>query len=132
MRCPDCNKFVSFEAAEPEMDVNINNGEIVGTVQITLNCAECGLGLKGYTFDVSEQLELPDHKCKIEGKEEDPEYDTEGLDVENADRTEGKGRWMKTFYGYVIEGEVVCQCRESRIKVEIKDDVQASAMDEMV
>lgn len=129
MRCPDCNHFVSFDPAEPEMDVDFADGALTGTVRIVLNCAECGQELKDATLDVEHEITLPEHVC--EGTEE-VEWTIIQLSVENTDRTEGKGRGTKTFYGYEISGELVCGCGKSKVEVSVSDDIQASAMDELV
>ena len=43
MRCPDCNKFVSYDD-EPEVDFGsepeVEMGNIVGEVNIQVNCAD--------------------------------------------------------------------------------------------
>ena len=68
MRCPDCNKFVSYDdSAEPEVnDLEVSpEGGISGSVRVFLPCGECGTELKEYTFDIDTEVELPKgHVCK--------------------------------------------------------------------
>lgn len=63
MRCPDCNKFVSYdESAEPEVnDLQISEGNVTGQVRVLLTCAECGTELKEANFDIDVSVELPEH-----------------------------------------------------------------------
>jgi hypothetical protein len=75
MRCPDCNKFVSYDdTTEPEHNLEINdNGDgsmqVTGDVKIVLTCAECGTELKEYTFEVDETVgfdfDKTGHTCHI-------------------------------------------------------------------
>lgn len=57
-RCPDCNKFVSYDTdQEPEVDVDIDeDGQVTGTVRIFDACAECGTELRETTIDISEDM----------------------------------------------------------------------------
>ncbi len=52
-RCPDCNKFVSLEEVEPEVNtLEVDEeGIIEADVRIVNACADCGTELKEYTFD---------------------------------------------------------------------------------
>lgn len=66
MRCPDCNKFVSYDdSAEPEVnDLNFNDGTVTGNVRVVLNCGDCGTELKEAAFDFETKVEVPaDHRC---------------------------------------------------------------------
>lgn len=72
MRCPDCNKFVSYdESAEPEAMLEVetdgtDEATVSGTVRVVLTCAECGTELKETSFDVDETVEVPEaHTCHI-------------------------------------------------------------------
>jgi hypothetical protein len=58
MRCPDCNKFVSFD--EPEIegdDPDIVGTAVSGNVRIVLKCADCGGELMD-EVDVDQAVEL--------------------------------------------------------------------------
>ena len=51
--------------------------------------------------------------------------------TEVTERTEGKGRGLKTFFGVEFEVRVKCSCGEDVGSVTLKDDIQTSSMDEM-
>jgi hypothetical protein len=60
MRCPDCNKFVSFDVdgdPEVELEADESTGEVTGTVRIVNACQECGAELTEATFDVDVDFE---------------------------------------------------------------------------
>jgi hypothetical protein len=57
MRCPDCNKFVSFEQGEPEAELEASGASLTGTIRIVLTCQECSTELKESTFDVEQDLQ---------------------------------------------------------------------------
>ena len=47
MRCPDCNKFVSFDEGEPKVQsIEIDTSGVKCEVRIVMNCGECGQELK--------------------------------------------------------------------------------------
>lgn len=52
MRCPDCNKFVSIEIAEPELELEVSDGEVTGTVRLVQICAECNTELAEANIEV--------------------------------------------------------------------------------
>ena len=54
MRCPDCNKFVSFDEADPEVNtLGIDeDGQVNAEVRIVNTCADCGTELKEITFEM--------------------------------------------------------------------------------
>jgi hypothetical protein len=56
MRCPECQKFVAFEDGEPEVDFDVENAQLTGTVRIVLLCAECSTELKESQFDVEKEF----------------------------------------------------------------------------
>jgi hypothetical protein len=57
-RCPDCNKFVSYDTdQEPEVDVDIDeDGQVTGSIRIFDACSECGTELRETTLDISEDM----------------------------------------------------------------------------
>lgn len=128
MRCPDCNKFVSMdtetdpEAEDPAVD---EEGFVTCQVRIVNNCADCGTELKEATFDLEADTEAgTDHK----GKGHSLEVETE--DVERTERSEGRGRGLRSFYGVSVSFTVKCECGETW-NVKAEDDVQASSMEEL-
>lgn len=148
MRCPDCNKFVSYDAdGDPEIDVEVSeDGQITGTVRIVNACGECGTELKEYTFDVDDSSIVDDvathHKDKFKHKGKDSDRSLEISD-DGGSRTEetvtkdrhGKqiklSRYMKHLYCAEATFTVTCACGETW-EVGWSDNVQASGMDELV
>ncbi len=57
MRCPDCNRFVSQEAGEPEVDDSTSDMQVSLSVRIVQNCAECGTELKEATLEIERDLD---------------------------------------------------------------------------
>jgi hypothetical protein len=61
MRCPDCNKFVSFTDPEVEIhNVSTTEGSISVSGRVYLACVECGTELKERSFDLDADLI---HEC---------------------------------------------------------------------
>lgn len=132
MRCPNCDKFVSYD--EPEVEVDnycIENEQAVGSVTITLNCAECGTPLA----QAEEEFEINAHHP--DGADEDHELEIKSTDVEGFDdyqttNVNGKpipSRYQKHFYGANISCEVECSCGWSEtLTTDVK--IQASSFDE--
>lgn len=126
-RCPDCNKFVSFEEEEPEINVDVDDeGAITGTCRIVNSCQDCGAELTEYTFDIETAVELPEEVLK---KVENGASISVGDDAERGSRIEGRGRGTKTFYGARATFTVTVEGVEQNFSVEWNDDVQASFMD---
>ena len=159
MRCPDCNKFVSFNDPEPAMDSDPDitpafaddKGNTVeadkatrvtfglnGSVVVTLTCAECGTELKQgeITFECdTETFDIPDDFVLDEDSIEWREGSVDG-----DSRTEGAGRYAKTFYGFVFSGAVHFDMKpvkgkgaskHGEVSIEHSDHIQASHMDEI-
>ena len=123
--CSQCTKFRSIEEQEPEVDLDININRITGTVRIVNSCAECSNELTEANFDIDEEvLDI--------GEEHSGEGHDLNLDADSGERTqryEGKGRWMKTFYGFEVPYQVTCECGFS-CDGSTSDDIQASLMDQ--
>jgi uncharacterized protein with PIN domain len=145
LRCPDCNKFVSFDTeTEPEVQSEQvdENGAVEFSVRITNNCADCGTELTETTLEmedtVPEEL-LADHKG------DEHEYSVE---VVSASRTERQSvpqktskktskttvwyRGAKTYYGAEIEYSVKCSCGVTLHEGTISAEEQASYMESLV
>lgn len=108
MRCPDCNKFVSFDTdTEPELSLSVDDeGVVSGTARIVNTCAECSQELKEATLDVEIDLsaEVTAHRDEkraerlADARKEDPaatidDSDNDGhdgleIDEESAERTD--------------------------------------------
>jgi DNA-directed RNA polymerase subunit RPC12/RpoP len=136
MRCPDCNKFVSFDTEEdPDVTTNVDaTGEIGVEVRIVNKCSECGTELKEASFE--SVIEMPDaaEHAESHGKK------FTGFEVTNEDcsrsedrRPKGRpARYTKQFYGYELEVTIQCGDCGEEFKGECSDMIQASGMDELV
>lgn len=142
MRCPNCEKMVSY--GDPEMEVQNEEVDEDGNVQVTirmaLTCADCGGELKDNEFELETQVE---HKCKPENlKKEEERKEGFELGLDEPEFTEdyrpktnkqGKpipSRYQKHFYGVTIVGNVTCNRCEEEIAIEMSDDCQASGFNE--
>lgn len=146
MRCPDCNKFVSYdEGTEPECDLDVavektDDGtalRVTGTVRGVLACGDCGAELKEANFDVDVELSAP------VGTTEATDVSVEMTSAEITSRLENKDRhgkliknhrYMKMMYGVEVQFRVVVGEEEATSDVdgEFKDELQASSWDELV
>lgn len=137
MRCPDCNKFVSNEEMEPEVnDIEMDEeGNVTCEVRICNACADCGTELSEYTFDLETQVDLSGHKTERAEDQPDHEYTIEEDSSERVNRVEGKGRGARTFYGASVTFRVTCNC-DTEHSFEcvdtMTDFVQASSMDSLI
>ncbi len=151
MRCPDCNKFVSYDEPQAEISqVAVSGTEIQADIRVVLNCQDCGTELKDNEFNTQVEIE---HECKpVEQREEewkpDTDYkpdDSEKFEVENEGDPEGSGRveskdrhgkpiknsrYMKTFYGYTLEVGMKCRACGEMFGVHVKDEEQANGFNE--
>lgn len=140
MRCNSCNKFVSYdepqvEARDIEVATETDSFTVSGAVEVRLICAECGGDLK------TAELEF-EHVVKVtlpEGKELASNPTWAESSCEGTSRTEGKGRGMRTYYGFALTGTIEYHLKdkdadpddaEQSVEVDISDDIQASSMDE--
>jgi hypothetical protein len=145
MRCPDCNKFVSFDTDEdPEVDLSVDDeGVVTGTVRIVNKCAECGTELKEATLDVEIDLSGDVRTHKDENHQSDEDSVTLEIGESDASRTERSPsvdrngrpirnpRYRKTFYGAEVNATVRCSCGEEFTGSD-NPEVQASCMDELI
>jgi len=112
-RCPQCEKFVSFDVEynEPEwsneLEIDVN-GDITGELRVILSCADCGEEMKDYILCV--ELALDD----IEGL---VEYKTEA--IEKA-RTEAKNALLAEL-GVASEEDVIDQDRLEEVMDEAEE-----------
>ena len=156
MRCPDCNKFVSYDDPECEVDsVEIDENTVRASVTVNLNCADCSGTLKSATIESETEFE---HTCKPVGERDadwkpDPDFSADDMEagdqfeleddgepegdsrMETKDRN-GKpiksARYMKTFYGFTLSSSVKCRCCGEVFSVETKGEEMASAFEEQV
>lgn len=126
MRCPDCNKFVSMENGEPEVNsVEVDSeGHVNAEVHLTRNCAECSTELKDYTFELEAD---PDEEFMAAHK-------GHALDVDEGDCSvdeSGGGRYAKNIISVSLVATVKCAvCPDAKTEVELGSDAAASEFEE--
>jgi hypothetical protein len=114
--------------SDPEIDSSeVNDDCIQGIVKLTKTCAECGTELaEAYPeFEIVIEDE-EDHK-----KEDSCDWSIESEEAESNERGEGRGRYMKTFYGADLTFNLVCSCGYEQ-EVTGTAEEQASYFDELV
>ena len=141
------------EGAEPDADVppskDAGTAYVTGTARIVLTSECCGDELKEATFEVQDvQIDVERGEgCTCDISELDVTSSQEITDhsetekVTIAKRGPNKGqevrkpipfRYQKRFYGCEITIEVSCSCGKTSAEATWSDDIQASAMDELV
>lgn len=150
MRCPECNKFVSYDDPQCEVgSVELDGDTVRSNVTVQLCCQTCGGTLKDAEIEADTQIE---HKCKPEAerdkdwkpdadyKTDDDQYEIESDgNAEGTNRTETKdrhgkpirsSRYMKSFYGFTLEIEIKCRKCGDVFGVTLEGEEQASAFNE--
>lgn len=150
MRCPDCNKFVSYDEPQCEIgSVEIDDETVRANVTVQLNCQDCGSTLKDAEIEAEAAV---GHECKPEAergkdwepdadfKKDDDQYEVESDgDAEGTNRMETKdrhgkpiksSRYMKSFYGFTLESEIKCRKCGETFSVTLEGEEQASAFNE--
>lgn len=145
MRCPDCNKFVSYDTdTEPELDSSIDSeGNVMVNTRIVNNCAECSQELKEATFDIEIDLTeaVAEHRAECKECREskaDLEVEVEGTRIDRRQTHDRHGkpiksfRYQKQFYGAEVTATVTMPCGKELDAKSGSEEVQASGMDELV
>ena len=115
MRCPDCEKMVSYEdpPTVEALDTQVEGNLVVVQVRIVLNCAECGSELKELVADLEVEIE---HECPKAEDDKEPEFE-----LTNSQEWTGEGFFVrekgKTFYGADVSADVSCSLCEEDINV---------------
>jgi len=131
-RCPDCNKFVSIEMAEPEWTSTpeAEGGNISGEVRLVQTCAECGTELAEANLPVEAEHELKhEDGCKL-AKDDNAELEVD-YEAVNNDRMEGKGRGAKHFYSADISLVVTCPECKATVTVDTNVEEQSSCFESL-
>ncbi len=137
-RCPDCNKFVGYDQAEPEMDIQVDvekdadghpcEAHVTGIVRLVLNCADCGSELAEANLDVDHDVAI----LHIGDGEHEAQIVDESAD--STDRYDGKpgtpSRYRRHYYGADITGEIKCSCGAAS-KLECAVEEQASGFEQL-
>jgi hypothetical protein len=138
-RCNECNKFVSLDTEQVEVDISIDSAEITGDMRVVRQCAECGNEMTEGNFDVSITLDedvLEKHKDEKHPELEsmdDISFEVEAKNEEGYEKNEEGGR-KRMLYGGRFEYIVTCsveKCGEKVIEGEWYDCQPASDFDDM-
>lgn len=131
MRCPDCNKFVSYDdSSEPEAELEVDEQTISGTVRIVLTCQDCDTELKEATFDIDSPWEGGEYHT---GDEHELALNIVSTELTSRNTPARSPRYSKTFYGHSTEVEITCSCGKLEgVNETLEDDCQASGMEELV
>jgi hypothetical protein len=146
MRCPDCNKFVSMDFSDPELEGELEFDPemqtVTGTVRLERTCSECSTTLKEGQLEMEGSLEgeeaakleahLEAHRKRAEshGGDEPATFEVEEDGIDPIE--EGGGRYKKSFFGATVHFTVKCSCDDSFAASGSMDDkMQASAMEEV-
>ena len=150
-RCPDCNKFVGLEAAEPEAEEpEVNDTNVDASIRVVLNCAECGSEMKEWNAELSGDIseEARDHaETHDEAGEEyeisaewdgDPEVSDDMRPRHQPKPNKKTGKVKPVPYRYQIHywkvsGTIkfTCDCGADLGNVELEDEIEASGFDEL-
>lgn len=135
MRCPECNKFVSYagdeEPEENSYDVD-EGGHVTVEVRIHKDCAECSTELKEATIEMEGDVPETFMKHFDEKNADDHSFEVEEISLSSFEESDNPGRparYQRTLYGVEAEVTVKCSCGET-CQVTMKDSVSASSMDE--
>lgn len=132
-QCPDCNKLAGLETQDPEdVELEIEGSEVQARFRVVRNSACCGTEMKEANFEP--EMDLADkHAAVLKAHDgEGHELSIEETGVELIERSEGRGRGTRSFYGATVSFDVTCSCQEEPILSEsISDDCQASHFDEL-
>lgn len=135
MRCPDCMKFVAYGEPEIDGDASVEGTTVTAMAEVALTCGDCGTTLKTASIEGAEELETetcePESARMKEGGA-DHAWTVADSSFDAADRTEGKGRGMRTFYGFTATIKLSCEHEgcEAAKEIEITADEQASSFEE--
>ena len=147
MRCPECNKFVSMDMSDPELEGELEFDPemqvVTGTVHIERACQECGTPLKEGQLEMSgeligeDEVRMDDHlkahaqHAEAHGGDSPGEFEVEEDGIEPLE--EGGGRYKKSFFGATVQFTIKCSCDDNfAVSGSMEDKMQAAAMDEMV
>jgi hypothetical protein len=145
MRCPDCNKFVSLEMSDPEIDGELavdEDGHVTGEVHITRTCADCCTALKEAQLSLEGDVtgvastdlgahlaahqEAADNKKELEWWELSVEND--GVDPIE----ETGGRFKKSYFGATVSFTIKCSCSAGfAVSGTMEGKIAAGEMDEL-
>ena len=126
-RCPDCNKFMSTNFEDPEIEeMEIDDeGYVSGSVRFVLACEECGTELREAHSDIDFQV---DHTCLLEpdrDKEIDDVFEIEEKSIEGYTR----GGMKKGDKWYVARVAAEWHCMKCNEKEEETITIEVNKSD---
>lgn len=132
MRCPDCNKFVSFDAdTDPEItdgpEVMDDNLTVRITVRRVLTCAECGAELKA-------ELELDQMLLEIDSAPHTTCVAEHAWEIEDADTSVSATEERKRghmLYGVEVDGSATCVRCGAHATFHGTDSISGGEMDDL-
>lgn len=147
MRCPECNRFVSYDdppECETEAVEVIDDNTVRAEVEVRLNCGECSTSLKSVIVEGEADF---DHECndvgeRVEGYADGDEQFTLIDDAPEAEGTSrvvdtivngkpsGNRRNMRTYYGFELTAQVRCLKCGDEFDVRVEGEEQASSFEE--
>lgn len=135
MRCPDCAKFVSMETNDPEVEtIDIDEaGNVTATVRVVRVCADCGTELKETTLEMETDVSIEGHDSEATNDDGSDKHEllVEETNVEATERSVGKGRYARSYFGACVSFKVTCKCGGLDETGDLSDDCQASYFDEL-
>lgn len=143
-RCPDCQKFVGLEMAEPgvesieissfgEIDKETGKQELEfsGEVRLVLECAECSGEMKEVICSFDNVI-IFEHEPGCKATEEDVEIEEDGIESTEDSRPPGApSRFQKHFYGADVNIRIWCPKCENTMDTTAVVEEQASNFEEM-
>lgn len=140
MRCPSCEKFVSYDEPElEEQEPEVDGDNVRLEVRMSLNCADCGDELKETTFELETEVTSPDVEDNAPCAS-GHEWTAELNSCDATDRYQDKDRngktitnfrYRKHLYGVEAQVSVKCSVCNHEETFTMKDETQASAFDEL-
>ena len=134
MRCPDCNRFVSYDEPEAEIDsYNFSEKQLTAEVRIVLKCAECGEELKEATKTFEKEIICPEcGSSNLECDNIDSNGDSRFEEKDDKGKPIKNSRYWKTFYIADLVIEMSClDCKHEWMENEAVEE-QASFFEELV
>jgi len=148
-RCPDCNKFVSLDVAEPEAEQPEVNGDDVSVdVRVVQICAECNGEIKEWNATLEEVL---NDEATIH-KEENPDDDKHVIEAEwqqdpevedfyrprEEPKPNKKGvikpvplRFQTHYYKVSGAIDLSCSCGKSLGSIQVESEIESSSFDDL-
>jgi hypothetical protein len=104
-RCPDCNKFVSYDDGDVDVQSeDVESDEVRVEVRIVKTCAECGTELKEATLELHGPFE---HDCEA------PTHDGEPVDADEMEEAEALVAFISWLLGHEDPNDDAEHARET-------------------